>query len=144
MLAALVPSPARATTLVCQTLLKSTPGARLDLDGDGHPEAQVPALYDVTLCSEAGASYVTYPPTTERCFVGWHPTCMAVYVTVVPADADAGARGELCYTVEGGGRSCGELETAPVRGPDHQTACIGYDVNGGHPCSGSTLALTFQ
>ncbi|HYP23910.1 MAG TPA: hypothetical protein VEV43_10070, partial [Actinomycetota bacterium] len=85
--AALVPSPARAATIVCETLVESTPSVRADLDGDGYPEYRVPSIQDVTLCSDAGASYVTNTPRTENCFVGWHPDCVAVYVTLMPAEA---------------------------------------------------------
>ena len=141
-LAALTPSAARAADAdvpVCRTLLDSTPGATVDLDGDGYPDYRVPSISDVTLCSDAGASYVTSPPTTERCFAGWHPTCIAVYVTVAPAWAEAGGRADLCYTIEGQGRTCGVLETAPSPAPLRQTACIGFDLYGGHPCTGGTV-----
>lgn len=143
--AVLLPSPAQATTIVCETLLRSTPTVHADLDGDGYPEYRVPAITNVTLCSDASASYVTYSPRTENCSAGWHPTCMAVYVTYMPADAQAGARGELCFTLEGSRLpSCRVIQTPPLPQPVHQTACIGYDLNGGHPCSGETLALTVQ
>lgn len=143
--AALLPSPAQATTVVCETLLHSTPTVRADIDGDGYPEYRVPAIQNVTLCSDASASYVTNGPTTENCFAGWHPTCMAVYVTLMPVDAQAGASGELCFTLEGSRfPTCRVVRTPPLPQPVPQTACIGFDLNGGHPCSGETLALTFQ
>lgn len=142
-LAALAPTPARAAdagTPVCQTLIESTPGATADLDGDGNPDYTVPSITDVTLCSDAAASYVVHQPTIGRCFVGWKPTCVAVYVRVMPAWAEAGARGELCYTIEGQGRSCAVLEIAPLIGePPPQTVCIGIDVTGGRPCSSGDI-----
>lgn len=136
--AALAPSPARAAA-TCQTLLQSTPGAKVDLDGDGYPEASVPRILDVTLCSDAGASYVTHEPRLERCFIGWHPKCIAVYVTVVPASAQAGARADLCYTIEGQTRTCRVVTTPPQPAPIQQTVCIGFDLDGGHPCTGGTV-----
>lgn len=143
--AALVPSPARASTIVCQTVLQSTPSVRADLDGDGYPEYRVPSIQNVTLCSDAGAGYTVSTPRTERCFAGWHPTCMAVYVDLTPVDAQAGASGELCFTVEGSWYpTCRRVQTPPTPVVFEQTACIGYDLGGGHPCSGETLALTFQ
>ena len=143
LLAVIVPGPASAadSTPVCQTVLQSTPGVTADIDGDGYPEYRVPRIYDVVLCSEAGASYVTYPLRTEPCMAGWHPTCMAVRFNVVPAEADAGASADLCYTIEGLGRSCHSVDTLPVPWPAPQVVCIGYDLNGGHPCGGSVFAL---
>ena len=144
MLAALVP-PAQASTIVCETLLESTPTVRADIDGDGYPEHRVPAIYDITLCSDAGASYTTSTPRTENCFVGWHPTCIAVYVDLMPANAAAGASGELCFRFENSRfPTCQEVRTPPVPAPLAQTACIGFDLGGGHPCSGSALAVTLQ
>ncbi|HEX2295876.1 MAG TPA: hypothetical protein VHN37_11260 [Actinomycetota bacterium] len=143
MAAALVPSPARAAT-VCQTLLKSTPTVVADIDGDGRPDAKVPSIFDVTLCTTAEAAYVTYPPRTENCSAGWHPTCMAVYVTVAPADADADARADLCYTIEGSSRTCHVVMDGDHVGLERRTMCIGYDLNGGHPCSGGTYAVVLQ
>lgn len=122
-------------------LLESTPGATVDLDGDGYPEYRVPSIYDVELCSDSNASYTVSAPRTERCFVGWHPTCIAVYVTVVPVTAQAGARADLCYTIEGLGRSCGGVATEPLPTPIQQTACIGFDLYGGHPCSGTVFTF---
>lgn len=143
--AALLPSPAQAATIVCETLLESTPTVHADLDGDGYPEYRVPAIQDVTLCSDAGASYVTNSPTTENCFVGWHPTCIAVYVTLMPVEPQAGASGELCFTLEGSRfPTCRTVQTPPAPVVIEQTACIGFDLSGGHPCSGETLALAFQ
>lgn len=125
--------------------MESTPSVRADLDGDGYPEYRVPSIQDVTLCSDAGASYTTSTPRTENCFVGWHPTCIAVYVTVMPADADAGASGELCFTLEGSiYPTCRRFRTPASPDVITQTACIGFDLNGGHPCSGETLALALQ
>lgn len=144
-LAALVPAPARASTIVCETLLESTPSVRADLDGDGYPEYRVPSVQDVTLCSDAGASYTTHTPRTENCFAGWHPTCVAVYVDLMPAHAQAGASGTLCFTLEGNWYpTCQTVRTPPGPVLFRQTACIGFDANGGHPCSGQALALTFQ
>ena len=143
--AALLPSPAQATTVVCETLLQSTPSVWADLDGDGYPEYRVPAIQNVTLCSDASASYVTNTPRTENCFAVWHPTCMAVYVTLMPVEPQAGASGQLCFTVEGTRLpTCRTVQTPPVPTLISQTACIGFDLNGGHPCSGETLALTLQ
>lgn len=144
-LAALVPSPARASTIVCETLLESTPGVRADLDGDGYPEYRVPSIQDVTLCSDAAASYVTNTPWTENCFAGWHPTCMAVYVDLMPVEAQAGASGTLCFTLEGSWYPiCRTVRTPPAPVLTPQTACIGFDLNGQHPCSGDSYALTLQ
>lgn len=143
-LAALAPSPARADTLVCQTLVESTPGVRADIDGDGSPDVVVPVLTDVTLCSNGGVSYVTYPPRTEGCFIGWHPTCIAVYVQVVPVEAQTDASVQLCATVEGQGRTCRVVDTRRLRGLDPKTVCVGFDLHGNHPCSGSEVALAIQ
>lgn len=144
-LAALIPSPAHAGTIVCETLLESTPTVTADLDGDGYPEYRVPSIQDVTLCSDAGAAYTTSTPRTENCFVGWHPTCMAVYVDLTPVDAQAGASGELCFRLENSRfPTCQGVETPPLPALFEQTACIGFDLNGGHPCSGSALALVLQ
>lgn len=143
-LAALVPAPAQASTVVCDTILESTPSVRVDLDGDGWPEYRVPSINDVTLCSDAGASYSVSIPRTENCFVGWHPTCIAVYVDVSPVNAEAGASGELCFRLDNGWPICQTVQTPPLSPLDKQTACIGFDVNGGHPCSGTALAFTFQ
>lgn len=143
--AALVPSPARAATIVCETLLESTPSVNVDLDGNGYPEYRVPSVQNMTLCSDAAASYVTNTPRTENCFVGWHPTCVAVYVTLMPAEAQAGASGELCFELDSSRFPiCQEVRTPPAPTVFEQTACIGFDASGGHPCSGETLALTFQ
>lgn len=118
---------------------------RVDLDGDGYPEYRVPSIQDVTLCSDAAASYVTNAPRTENCFVGWHPTCMAVYVTLTPVEPQAGASGTLCFTLEGSRiPTCRVVQTPPIQGLPRQTACIGFDLNGQHPCSGESLALTVQ
>ena len=143
---ALLPSPAQATTIVCETLLATTPTVLADIDGDGYPEYRVPTIQDVTLCSDAGASYVTSAPTTESCYEGRTPPCIAVYVTLMPANAQAGASGELCYRFENSRfPTCQEVRTPPALAPvPNQTACIGFDLNGGHPCSGETLALTVQ
>lgn len=141
-LTALLPAPAGAaeSATTCQTLLQSTPGATVDLDGDGYPEARVPSVHDVVLCSDSNASYATYTPEIERCFVGWHPTCAAVYVTVVPVSAQAGARADLYYKIDGQQYSA-TLSTAPLPTPVRQTVCIGADLYGGHPCSGSVFTF---
>lgn len=136
-----MPSAARAAAPVCRTLLESTPGAWVDLDGDGYPEYQAPRIYDLTLCADAGASYVVHPPRIERCFVGWRPTCVAVYVTVSPVWPQAGARADLCYTSDGGYPTCASIATEPLPAPVEQTVCVGVDVNGGFPCSGAVLTL---
>lgn len=143
LLAAIVPSAARADSApACRTLLHSTPPASVDLDGDGYPDYSAPRILDVTLCSETWASYVTYPPRVERCFVGWHPTCVAVYTTVSPVDPDVGARADLCYTVEGQSRTCTSIDTAPLEPAlPPQTICIGVDLYGGYPCNGSVFTF---
>lgn len=144
LLAAIVPSAARAADAAptCRTLLQSTPPATVDLDGDGYPDYNAPRILDVTLCSETWASYVTYPPRVERCFAGWHPTCVAVYVTVAPVDPSAGAYADVCYTIEGQDRTCRTISTVPLE-PEllRQTICIGVDLYGGFPCSGSVFTL---
>jgi hypothetical protein len=142
-LAALVPSPARADTLVCQTLVESTPGVRADVDGDGNPDVVVPVLSDVTLCAEAEVSTVTHPVTTDSCFIGWHPTCIAVYIRLIPPDVDGGV--ELCATIEGQGRTCRVVDLAKLGRPfAERIVCVGFDLHGNHPCSGSEVALTIQ
>lgn len=144
-LSVLVPAPARAedATAVCQTVLRSTPRVTADLDGDGNPEYTLPAIYDIAVCGEAGASYEILPPRIERCHDGWDFTCVAVYVTLLPVSAQAGAGADLCYTVEGQDRTCSGVDTPPLPNPPRQTVCIGVDVNGGFPCSSGAL-LSFD
>lgn len=126
--------------------MESTPTVRVDVDGDGYPEHQVPTIQNITLCSEASASYVISAPRTENCFVGWHPTCIAVYVDLMPVDAQAGASAELCAHPERARFPiCVDVVTPPgLFETVNQTVCIGFDLSGGHPCSGETLALTLQ
>lgn len=143
--AALIPSPAGATTLVCQTLVESTPSVRVDLDDDGNPEYRVPSIEDVTLCSHAGAAYTTSTPRTENCFIGWHPTCIAVYVDLTPVDVQAGADATVCFELDSSRFPvCQQVRTPPSTIPVDQTVCMGFDLGGGHPCSGSTVALELQ
>lgn len=134
-------APAGAAQLDCTTILNTTPGIEADLDGDGNADVRAPRIYDVTLCSEAGASYVTFPPTTQTCSYGKYPTCMAVYVSVLPAHVFAGASGELCFSIEGAGRTCEGIATPTWDYAAPRVICIGYDVNGGHPCAGSVFAF---
>jgi hypothetical protein len=70
---------------------------------------------------------------------------MAVYVTLMPVEPRVGASGELCFTVEGTRLpTCRVVQIPPASIVAQQTACIGFDLSGGHPCSGETLALTLQ
>lgn len=135
-------APSGAAEPTCSTLLETTPGIEADIDGDGYPDYRAPRIYDVTLCSETGAGYVTYPPTINNCStVPKSVRCMAVYVTILPAYAGAYAYAELCYSIEGVGRSCEPIETGQTRQPERRTICIGYDLDGGHPCSGTVFTM---
>ena len=143
--AALLPSPAQATTIFCDTLLETTPTVHVDMDGDGYPEYRVPRIQDVTLCSDASASYTTTAPRIENCFVGWHPTCFEVYVDLTPVDPQVGASGEICFWVEGARfPTCAGVKTPASLVAYPQTVCMGFDLHGNHPCSGGTIALPVE
>lgn len=124
---------------VCRLLLHSTPPVTADLDGDGYPDAQA-RIHDVTLCSDAGVSYATFPPQIERCdaWPSMPPACMVVRITVVPVEVAPHASAELCYSVNGS-PSCRALDTPPPPQLPRWVMCIGYDMYGGHPCTGGTI-----
>lgn len=141
-LSSVTAAPAGAATLDCTTILDTTPGIEVDADGDGYPDYRAPRIYDVTLCTETAAGFVTYPPTIDNCSTAPKSVrCMAVYVTILPAFAGAHAEGELCFSIEGGGRGCAPFDSGDMAAHRPRTACIGYDLDGGHPCSGSVFTL---
>jgi hypothetical protein len=138
---ALVVTPARADAgTSCYRLLESTPTVTADLDGDGYPEYSVPAIEDVDLCVQGDVELYDSPQLIERTDCAEWLTCVAFRVTVsFGASADVGM--ELCFTF-GRARPCTGWDPGPVPvtvGP--QTICVGYDLGGGHPCSGSVFAL---
>lgn len=136
------PASAADTAALCRTLVSTTPGIEVDLDNDGYPEYRAPRIYDVTLCAEATYGYVTYPPTVENCSgTPKSVRCMAVRITVLPAYAGASANGELCASIEGNGRHCVPFDTFTWDWTEPRVICVGYDLDGGHPCDGSVLAF---
>jgi hypothetical protein len=145
-LASVSATPAAANELNaagCQTLLKTTPGIEVDLNDDGNPEFRAPRIYDVVLCSDVTYGYVTYPPTIENCSgVPKSVRCMAVRFTILPAFASAHAGGEICFTIEGSPRQCEPFDSGDSTGHNPRTVCIGYDLDGGHPCDGQLVSLS--
>ena len=135
-------APAGANAAGCTTVLNTTPGIEADLDGDGYPDVRAPRIYDVTLCSEHGAGYVVYPPELDNCSdVPKSVRCMAVYITVLPAYAGAYAEGEICFSIEGSGQTCEPFDTGTINHVAPVRMCVGYDLDGGHPCSGNIFAV---
>lgn len=142
--AALPATPAAAldATVSCRTLLQTTPGVEVDLNGDGNPEFRAPRIYDVTLCSDATYGVVTYPPRTESCSdIPKGLDCRAIYITVLPAYAGARVQGEVCASIEGSGTTCRPFDSGAWDVAAPNVICVGYDLNGGHPCSGSVLSF---
>ena len=145
-MAVFLPAPARAqgigldTAPFCQLLLHSTPPVFIDLDGDGNPDVRPTRIHDVTLCGDTWAWAVLFPPQVELCGAGWHPTCVAVRVTLMPVEGQAGASAELCWSADGA-RTCHGLSTTDLSWPPRVTACIGVDAGGGHPCDGTVFTL---
>lgn len=140
-------SPATAlevadTAAICRTVISTTPVIEVDLDNDGNPEFRAPRIYDVTLCADANAAYVTYPPTVENCSpLPKQFTCMAVRITVLPAYVSPSASVEACFTIEGFARQCVPVNSGPWSWTAPRVVCVGYDLNGGHPCDGSVVAV---
>lgn len=135
-------APAGAAELDCTTIISTTPGIDVDLNDDGNPEFRAPRIYDVTLCTEITAGYVTYPPTIENCSTAPKSVrCMALRFTILPAWASASVDGNLCFSIEGSGRTCVPLGSGSTIDHRPRTACIGYDLDGGHPCAGSVFTL---
>lgn len=145
MLPALSASPAAAadaSSPICSTILQTTPGIEVDLDDDGNPEFRAPRIYDVVLCHSSGAQLTTYPPTVENCSdVPKSVECMAVRVTVLPAYANASVSGSLCFSIENFPRACVPFSTPWIDWSEPRTICVGYDLDGGHPCDGSVFSL---
>lgn len=124
---------------VCSLLLHSTPPVTADLDGDGQPDARA-QIHDVTLCVDARASYATFPPQVERCdaWPSTPPTCMVVRITVVPVGAAPYGSAQVCYSVNGS-PACHSLVTPPPPQMPRWVMCVGYDMYGGHPCTGGSM-----
>lgn len=148
LLAALVvsASPAAAadvdTAVTCRTLLSTTPGIEADIDGDGNPDFRAPRIYDVVLCSDASVGYTTHLPWIDNCSeMPKSVRCMAVRIPVLPAYVGAHAEATLCYSIEGLPRECRSLITPIIRWSEPFTMCVGYDLDGGAPCSGSMFAI---
>lgn len=128
----------------CQTLLHTTPGIDVDLNDDGYPEYRAPRIHDVELCSDTGAGYVVHTPAIDNCSdVPRSVECMAVRIRVAPVTAGAYATATLCFTIEGFGPSCNTLVDVSTGGDwiQPRVICVGYDLDGGHPCGGSMFAL---
>ena len=135
-------APAGANAASCTTVLSTTPGIEADLDGDGYPDVRAPRIYDVTLCSEHGAGYVVHTPEIDNCSdVPKSVECMAVYFMVLLAYAGAYAEGEVCFSIEGSGRTCQPFDTGRINYAAPVRMCVGYDLDGGHPCAGSVFAI---
>ena len=132
----MVASPASAEAANCLVLLQGpTPSAEVDLENDGNPEVRVPSVTDVTLCVGADVVLTDAPNVwTEPC--GELGSCMRFLVHYgLSGYAETGA--SFCYTADGS-TICGE--TRDIRVPldflAGGTICVGYDLFGGHPCSG--------
>jgi len=145
MLPAFSASPAAAADAaspVCSTILQTTPGIEVDLNDDGNPEFRAPRIYDVVLCYGSASQLVTYPPRLENCSdVPKSVECMAVRITVLPAYANASVSGSLCFSIENMPRACVPFESPTIDYTAPFTMCVGYDLDGGHPCDGSIFSL---
>ena len=136
------PSPAVAAPSTCQSLLPaSTPSVIADVDGDGNPDATVPAVTDVTLCVGADVVLTETPGVSGEQCAEW-ATCWRFYVDYhLTGYAAAGM--QVCYTA-GGVQNCTRM--APLRVPldrfEGGTVCIGVDLAGGRPCDGEVVTLT--
>lgn len=137
---AFMPAPARASAPVCQLLLRDTPPVTVDLDGDGNSDFRSPRIENVTLCADSWAYAVTNAPEIDFCGAGWHPTCVAVRVTLSPVEGQVGGSAELCYSIDGW-PTCHTLTTPPLSWPPRMVACIGVDLGGGYPCTGSVFTF---
>lgn len=136
------PAAAVDAAVSCSTLLHTSPGIEADLDGDGNADVRAPRIHDVTLCSDAAYGVVTYPPRTQSCSdIPKGVDCRAIYITVLPAYAGARVQGELCASIEGQGTSCLPFDSGSWDVSAPIVVCVGYDLGGGHPCSGSVLSF---
>jgi hypothetical protein len=137
------PAPAGAEdaddTRVCQVLLAGTPVVTVDEDGDGNPEVTSPRVHDVTLCAGTpNVGIVTYMPTIERCGGLRLPECVAVRIPVLPVDVSVDPDLTLCFGIDGTTRCVdADVLVFDISGP--QWICIGFDLNGGHPCDGGSI-----
>ncbi|MDQ3956741.1 MAG: hypothetical protein M3273_00295 [Actinomycetota bacterium] len=148
MLGALAVAPTTAaagavSSPTCKLILQTTPGIEVDTNDDGYPEYRAPRIHDVTLCWEATAGYVTFPPTIENCSAAPKSVrCMAVRISVLPAQVSAHAYAELCFTVEGDyAPTCNHVDSGAIDWTEPRVICIGYDLDGGHPCDGAMFSL---
>ncbi|MDQ3956743.1 MAG: hypothetical protein M3273_00305 [Actinomycetota bacterium] len=129
------------TTASCVGLAGPTPSAEVDLDNDGNPEVRVPSVTNLKLCVQRDVTvYYAFPVSIEECKPNGR--CMAFYVHIgATATVDTGVF--LCYTLDGSS-SCTSADPTPIgiTTGETRTICVGYDLDGGHPCDGQLVSMS--
>lgn len=129
----MAPTPALAADY-CEYFAGPTPAAEADLDGDGNPDVRVPSVSNVSLCAQDDVFVHGQPARLQMC--DWFsPFCWALYVHLqagVTVDGDL----RLCRSLDGV-PTCSTVDVTPttIWTPDVNTICIGFDIEGGSPCS---------
>lgn len=133
----LAPTPAQASEF-CQYFAGPTPAVEADLDGDGNPDVRVPSATNVSLCAQDDVFVHGQQARLEMC--DWFsPFCWALYVDLeAGVTVDTGFR--LCRSLDGV-PTCSTVDVTPVTvwTPEVNTICIGFDIDGGSPCSHGML-----
>ena len=143
--AATAVSPALATTatLPCQSFSGPTPSVEIDTNNDGNPEVRVPSLSNVSVCGQGTVIAEADTARVEPC----SSIPMSCWRLLIEAEAGATLSSDLrvCRAIDGA-YSCSTVEQPPwtVRVPEHDTLCVGIDLNGGFPCGGGTAMVAFQ
>lgn len=128
----LAPTPALAAT--CEYFAGPTPSVEADTDGDGQADYRVPSVSDVSVCAQSDVFLHGQPLRLEPCD-WWSAGCWRLYVHLqAGVTVDSGF--ELCRELDNV-PTCSRIDQAPwtYYTPSQPVMCIGFDINGEHPCS---------